>query len=93
MLNVKYLLVQQNNEQNQIKNPNVLGCRLGGRFTSGCSYGRWCTGVNEKHGFFQPEAVVLKSELPDNLPVKYDAQKMDKIELINNHPTKSQIRI
>jgi uncharacterized membrane protein YfhO len=37
---------------------------------------------------FSREAVVLKSEFPDNMTVKYDAQQLDKIELIKNHPTK-----
>ena len=36
---------------------------------------------------FSSQAVGLKSELPENLPVKYDTQMISKIELINNHPT------
>lgn len=86
MLNVKYLLVQQNNEQNIIKNPNVLGVAWA---VDSLLIAANADGVLEsmKSMDFSSQAVGLKSELPDNLPVKYDTQMMSKIELINNHPT------
>lgn len=87
MLNVKYLLIQQNNEQNLIKNPNVLGIAWA---VDSLLVAATADGVLEsmKSMDFSSQAVVLKSEFPANVPVKYDAQKMDKIELINNHPTR-----
>ena len=86
MLNVKYLLIQQNNQQNLIKNPNVLGIAWA---VDSLLVAATADGVLEsmKSMDFSNQAVVLKSEFPANIPVKYDAQKMDKIELINNHPT------
>ena len=36
------------------------------------------------------DSVVLKSEFPDDLEIQYDASQLDKIELVNNHPTHLQ---
>ena len=87
MLNVKYLLVQESNEQNQIENPNVLGVAWA---VDSLLVADTADGVlaSMKSMDFSREAVVLKSEFPDNITVKYDAQQLDKIELIKNHPTK-----
>jgi len=87
MLNVKYLLVQESNEQNQIENPNVLGVAWA---VDSLLVADTADGVlaSMKSMDFSREAVVLKSEFPDNMTVKYDAQQLDKIELIKNHPTK-----
>jgi hypothetical protein len=87
MLNVKYLLIQQNNEQNLIKNPNVLGVAWA---VDSLLISDTADGVLEsmKSIDFSKQAVALKSEFPANTPIKYDAQQLDKIELINNHPTK-----
>jgi hypothetical protein len=87
MLNVKYLLVQENNEQNPIENPNVHGVAWA---VDSLLVADTADGVlaSMKSMDFSREAVVLKSEFPDNMTVKYDAQQLDKIELIKNHPTK-----
>ena len=87
MLNVKYLLVQESNEQNPIENPNVLGVAWA---VDSLLVADTADGVlaSMKSMDFSREAVVLKSEFPDNMTVKYDAQQLDKIELIKNHPTK-----
>lgn len=87
MLNVKYLLVQESNEQNPIENPNVLGVAWA---VDSLLVADTADGVlaSMKSIDFSREAVVLKSEFPDNMTVKYDAQQLDKIELIKNHPTK-----
>ena len=87
MLNVKYLLVQESNEQNPIENPNVLGVAWA---VDSLLVADTADGVlaSMKSMDFSREAVVLKSEFPDNITVKYDAQQLDKIELIKNHPTK-----
>ena len=86
ILNVKYHLVQESKDQNPIVNPNVLGVA-------------WSVDsllvvetadevlASMKSMDFSREAVVLKSEFPDNMTVKYDAHFLDKIELIKNHPT------
>jgi len=86
MLNVKYFLIQKNNKQNLIKNPNVLGIAWG---VDSLLVAPTADGVLEsmKNMNFSNQAVVLKSEFPASLPVKYDSQMMTKIELINNHPT------
>ena len=86
MLNVKYLLVQENNEQNPIENPNVQGVAWA---VDSLLVADTADRVLEsmKNMDFSREAVVLKSEFPDNMIVKYDAQQLDKIELIKNHPT------
>ena len=87
MLNVKYLLVQESNEQNPIENPNVLGVAWA---VDSLLVADTADGVlaSMKSMDFSREAVVLKSEFPDNMTVKYDAQQLEKIELIKNHPTK-----
>tara|TARA_B100001059_G_scaffold67825_1_gene64690 strand:- start:25903 stop:28332 length:2430 start_codon:yes stop_codon:yes gene_type:complete len=87
MLNVKYLLVKENNEQNPIENPNVHGVAWA---VDSLLVADTADGVlaSMKSMDFSREAVVLKSEFPDNMIVKYDAQQLDKIELIKNHPTK-----
>ena len=87
MLNVKYLLVKESNEQNPIENPNVLGVAWA---VDSLLVADTADGVlaSMKSMDFSREAVVLKSEFPDNMTVKYDAQQLDKIELIKNHPTK-----
>lgn len=87
MLNVKYLLVQESNEQNPIENPNVLGVAWA---VDSLLVANTADGVlaSMKSMDFSREAVVLKSEFPGNMTVKYDAQQLDKIELIKNHPTK-----
>jgi len=87
MLNVKYLLVKENNEQNPIENPNVYGVAWA---VDSLLVADTADGVlaSMKSMDFSREAVVLKSEFPDNMIVKYDAQQLDKIELIKNHPTK-----
>jgi hypothetical protein len=87
MLNVKYLLVQESNDQNPIENPNVLGVAWA---VDSLLVADTADGVlaSMKSMDFSREAVVLKSEFPDNMTVKYDAQQLDKIELIKNHPTK-----
>jgi len=87
MLNVKYFLVQENNEQNPIENPNVQGVAWA---VDSLLVADTADRVLEsmKNMDFSREAVVLKSEFPDNIIVKYDSQQLDKIELIKNHPTK-----
>ena len=87
MLNVKYFLVQKSNDQNPIENPNALGIA-------------WAVDsllvvdsadevlASMKSMDFSREAVVLKSEVPGNINVTYDAELLDKIELLKNHPTK-----
>ena len=87
MLNVKYLQVQESNDLNPIENPNVLGVAWA---VDSLLVADTADGVlaSMKSMDFSREAVVLKSEFPDNMTVKYDAQQLDKIELIKNHPTK-----
>lgn len=86
MLNVKYLLIQKDKEQNLIKNPDVLGVAWP---VDTLLLADTADGVLEsmKNLDFSRQAVVLKSEFPEDTPLKYRTEHLDKIELINNHPT------
>ena len=85
MLNVKYLLIQENNKQNVIENTNVLGQAWA---VDSLLVENTADEVLEsmKTIDFAKEAVVLESEFPDDLEIQYDASKLEKIELVNNHP-------
>ena len=86
MLNVKYLLIQENNEQKIIKNPNVLGIAWA---VDSLMIADTADEVLEsmKSIDFKKSAVVLKSELPDDIGIKFNAEQLNKIELVKNHPT------
>jgi len=89
MLNVKYLLIQENNKQKVIENPNVLGQAWA---VDSLLLEATADEVLEsmKTIDFTSQAVVLESEFPDDLEIQYDSSKLDKIELLNNHPTHLQ---
>ena len=86
MLNVKYFLIQENNKQNVIENPNALGeaWAVDTILIEGTADGAL---ESMKTIDFKRQAVVLESEFPDNLEKKYKANQLDKIELVKNHPT------
>ena len=86
ILNVKYLLLKENNEQKQIENPNALGVAWS---VDSLLITETADGVLEtmKSIDFSSQAVVMKSELPFDIPFKFDAKQLDKIELVKNHPT------
>lgn len=86
MLNVKYLMIKEKNQLNMIENPNVMGIA-------------WAVDsllvedtadavlASMKTIDFREQAVVLKTELPEGLPLNYNSNQLDRIELIQNHPT------
>ena len=86
MLNVKYFLIQENNKQNVIENPNTLGnaWAVDTLLIEGTADGAL---ESMKTIDFKRQAVVLESELPNNLEIQYNANQLDKIELVKNHPT------
>lgn len=86
MLNVKYFLIQENNKQNVIENPNILGnaWAVDTLLIEGTADGAL---ESMKTIDFKRQAVVLESELPNNLEIQYNANQLDKIELVKNHPT------
>ena len=86
MLNVKYLLIQQKNQQEVIENPNVLGVAWG---LDTLLVEDTADKVLEsmKRMDFNHQGVVLKSELPNELKLAYDSEKLERIELVKNHPT------
>ena len=86
ILNVKYLLIQENNEQKIIENPNVMGIAWA---VDSLMIADTADEVLEsmKSIDFKKSAVVLKSELPDDIGIKFDAEQLNKIELVKNHPT------
>tara|TARA_B100001173_G_C16030675_1_gene566681 strand:- start:4380 stop:6809 length:2430 start_codon:yes stop_codon:yes gene_type:complete len=86
ILNVKYLLLQENNEQKSIENPNAMGVAWS---IDSLFIAETADGVLElmKSIDFSRQAVVMKSEFPADMPFKFDAKKLDKIELVKNHPT------
>ena len=86
MLNVKYLLIQEKNEQGLIENPNVLGVAWA---VDSLLISDTPDGVLEsmKSLDFARQAVALNSEFPADVEVQYDSQKLDKIELVKDHPT------
>ena len=86
MLNVKYFLIMENNKQNVIKNPNALGeaWAVDTLLIKGTADGAL---ESMKTIDFKRQAVVIESELPDNLEIQYNTNQLDKIELVKNHPT------
>jgi len=86
MLNVKYFLILENNKQNVIENPNALGeaWAVDTLLIKGTADGAL---ESMKTIDFKRQAVVLESELPDNMEIQYNANQLDKIELVKNHPT------
>jgi hypothetical protein len=86
MLNVKYLMIQQKNQQEVIENPSVLGVAWG---VDTLLVEKTADKVLEslKSMNFNRQAVVLKSEFPHDLPLSYDSKKLERIELVKNHPT------
>lgn len=86
MLNVKYLLVNENNQQSSIENPNALGVAWS---VDTLLVVENADGVLEKMKVmnFSREAVVLKSEFPDDIPLNFSSKSLKKIELVKNHPT------
>ncbi|MGA0374573.1 MAG: YfhO family protein [Flavobacteriaceae bacterium] len=85
MLNVKYLVIQENNEQKIIENPNVLGMAWA---VDSLLIADTADKLLEsmKSIDFSRQAVVLKSELPDGLGIKFDSKQLNKIELVKSHP-------
>ena len=86
ILNVKYLLIQENSQQKIIENPNVMGIAWA---VDSLMIADTADEVLEsmKSIDFKKSAVVLKSELPDDIGIKFDAEQLNKIELVKNHPT------
>ena len=86
MLNVKYFLIMENNKQNVIENPNALGeaWAVDTLLIKGTADGAL---ESMKTIDFKRQAVVIESELPDNLEIQYNTNQLDKIELVKNHPT------
>mgnify|MGYP001399652269 CR=1 FL=1 len=69
-----------------IKNPNVLGIAWA---VDSLIIADTADEVLEsmKSIDFKKSAVVLKSELPDDIGIKFNAEQLNKIELVKNHPT------
>ncbi len=86
MLNVKYLLFQEENEQKVIENPNALGNAWA---IDSLMLVASADEVLEqmKSLDFSNEAVVLASEAPENIPLRFDSSVLDKIELSTAKPT------
>lgn len=86
MLNVKYLLIQEKNQQKVIENPSVLGVAWA---VDSLLVVDTADAVLEsmKTIDFNQQAIVLKSEYPSDLSLSYNAQQLKKIELVKNHPT------
>ena len=86
MLNVKYLLIQEKNEQNLIENPNAMGVAWA---VDSLLIVDTADKVLEsmKSIDFTQKAVVLKSEVPADIHDQYDSKKLIKIELLKDHPT------
>ncbi|MEK9603044.1 MAG: YfhO family protein [Flavobacteriaceae bacterium] len=87
MLNVKYLLIQEKNQQKVIENPSVLGVAWA---VDSLLVVDTADAVLEsmKTIDFNRQAVVLKTEFPSDLSLSYNAQQLKKIELVKNHPTR-----
>lgn len=86
MLNVKYLLIQEKGEQQVIENPNVLGTSW---TVDSIAVESSADRVLEamKITDFKHKAIVLKSEIPNDLALEYDAKALKKLELIKYQPT------
>jgi hypothetical protein len=86
ILNVKYLLTQEKNEQKVIQNPNVMGVAWP---VDSLLIKESADAVLEsmKTIDFNRQAVVLKSEFPSELPLVYNAKQLKNIELVQYHPT------
>jgi hypothetical protein len=86
MLNVKYLLFQEENEQKVIENPNALGNAWA---IDSLMLVASADEVLEqmKSLDFSNQAVVLASEAPENIPLRFDSSVLDKIELSTAKPT------
>ena len=86
ILNVKYLLTQEKNEQKVIQNPNVMGVAWP---VDSLLIKESADAVLEsmKTIDFSRQAVVLKSEFPSELPLVYNAKQLKNIELVQYHPT------
>lgn len=86
MLNVKYLLIQEKNEQNLIENPNAMGVAWAVDSLLIVDTADKVLELMKRIDFTQ-KAVVLKSEVPADIHDQYDSKKLIKIELLKDHPT------
>jgi uncharacterized membrane protein YfhO len=86
MLNVKYLLIQEEQQQKLIENPNVLGAAWAiDSLIAAPSADAVLS--NMKTMDFSKNGVVLKSEFPNPGEVKFNSDQLTHLELVKSHPT------